>query len=608
MSLPEASMTKTFPTRIFHLALFPFLAGSLLLACQKRESAENTAAAGTAAPSPVFIDSTGEFDPIANPAAVSGGTYTTWGGPSPKSLNMWLDYNSFSANVMGLLFENLVSLHSVKDEPVGVLAESWETSPDGKTFTFRIDPRARWSDGRAITARDFQFFYDVIMNPANMTPIFRVGLSRFARPEAVDSLTLRVTAKEPHWSNFWEAAGLVAFPAHVWEGRNFNDIGFDFPVVSGPYALGEVKRERYIALTRRGDWWGRSRRYNQNKYNFGSIKYRFMEDRNKAMEAFKKGDFDAYPVYTAALWAEKTGPDQIPGIENGWVARKAVYNREPKGFQGFAINLRRPIFQDQRVRLALSHLLNRELMNDKLMYNQYFLLNSYFPDLYPGNVNPDAPVLGYDPEKARKLFSEAGWKPGPDGILARNGKRFEVSFLTASTDLRHYNVYLEDLKKAGVDARIEQMSQSSISKRIDNHDFDLYWSAWGAGRLRDPEAAWKSSTADEIASNNYPGVKDKEIDALIEAQKTERDLGRRNEILKNLDKRLTTIVPYVLLWQSDNSRLLYWNRFGMPKYVLNKFDREDAIIPYWYVDPEKDNKVQNRITMPVDTGAVRYAD
>jgi microcin C transport system substrate-binding protein len=602
-------MTPSFPTHFIRYALLPValcVSAFLVLGCNKKDASKQGASETIS--ENVVVDSAGEFDPIANPEAVAGGEYTTWGGPSPKSLNMWLDYNSFSAGVMGLMYENLVSLHAVKDEPVGMLAESWETSADGKTFTFRIDPRAKWSDGRAITAIDFQFYYDVIMNPENMTPIFRVGLSRFNRPVAVDSLTLRVTAREAHWMNFWEAAGLVAFPAHVWQGKNFNDLNFDFPVVSGPYALGEVKRERYITLVRRGDWWGRSKRYNQYKYNFGSIKYRFMEDRNKAMEAFKKGDFDAYPVYTAALWAEKTGVDEIPSIKNGWIARKEIYNQEPKGFQGFAVNLRRPIFQDVRVRVALSHLLNRELMNDKLMYNQYFLLNNYYPDLYPGNQNPDAPFLEYNPEKARKLLAEAGWKPGADGVLTKGGKRFEISFLTASTDLRHYNVYLEDLKAAGIDAKLDQLSQSSISKRMDNHDFDLYWAAWGAGRLRDPEAAWKSSTADEIASNNYPGVKDKEIDALIAAQKAEMDLGKRNDLLKKLDQRLTTIVPYILLWQSDKARLLYWNRFGMPKYVLDKYNREDAIIPYWFVDAKKDANVQNRINMPVDTGKVRYAD
>lgn len=591
---------------LLRFAFVSTLAALAFAGCQKKRDAAATDGQDAAA-TPVVVDSTGEFDPIANPAAVPGGTYTTWGGPSPKSINMWLDYTSFAKNVMDLMFESLVTLHATKDEPVGVLAENWEVSPDGKTFTFRIDPRARWSDGAPVTAGDVRFYYDVIMDPKNMTPIFRVGLSRFERPEVVDSLTLRVTAKQAHWSNFWEAAGLVAFPEHVWKDRNFNDINFDFPVTSGPYALGEVKRERYVALTRRADWWGRSKRYNQYKFNFGTIRYRFMEDRNKALEAFKKGDFDAYPVYTAALWAEKTGPGDIPAIAEGWVARKAIYNREPKGYQGFAINLRRPKFQDVRVRRALAHLLNRELMNEKLMYDQYFLLNSYYPDLYPGNVNPDAPVVAYDPAKARRLLAEAGWTPGPDGVLQKDGTRFTVTFLTGAV-MPHYNVYLEDLKKAGIDAKVEQMSHSTISKRMDNHDFDLYWSAWGATRLRDPEASWHSSTADQIASNNYPGVKDAEVDALIEEQKTEMDLGKRNEILKKIDDRLAEIAPYVMLWQSDHTRLLYWNRFGTPKHVLDKFNREDAAIAYWFVDAEKDRMIREKEPMPVDTGIVRYAE
>jgi len=577
-----------------------------LSSCHKREAKTSD---DSELSTPIVVDSTGEFDPVANTAAVPGGTYTTWGSSYPKSLNMWLDYNSFSAEVMSYLFESLVSLHSVADKPVGVLAKSWEISADGKTFTFHIDPRARWSDGVPVTARDVQFFYDVIMNPKNMTPIFRVDLKRFSRPEVVDSFTVRLTATEAHWANFWTAAGLTAFPAHAWEGKDFNQINFDFSVVSGPYAVEEIKKERYVSLKRRGDWWGRSKRYNQNKYNFAHIKYRFMEDRNKALEAFQKGDFDVYPVYTASIWAEQTNFDQI---KKGWVAKHRVYNKEPKGFQGFAINLRKPIFQDVRVRQALSYLLNRELMNDKLMFNQYFLLNAYYPDMYPNNRNPDAPFFEYNPEKARKLLSDAGWKSGSDGVLVKNGQRFEITLPTASADLRHYNVYLEDLKKVGISAKIEQLSQSTLSKRVDNHDFDLYWAAWGAGRLRDPEAAWQSATADQIASNNYPGVKDKLIDSLIQAQKTEMDLGKRNAMLVRLDNQLNKIVPYVLLWQADNSRLLYWNKFGTPKYVLDKFDREDCIITYWFIDPVKqkalDEARNNNQSLPVDTGDVKYQE
>ena len=136
-------------------------------------------------------------------------------------------------------------------------------------------------------------------------------------------------------------------------------------------------------------------------------------------------------------------------------------------------------------------------------------------------------------------------------------------------------------------ATIEQMSQSTLRKRLDDADFDLYWVNWGAGRLRDPEASWHSKTALQKGTNNLAGVQDKVVDSLIDLQKTEFDLAKRNEILKALDNRLAEIVPYVLMWQCDHHRILYWNRYGMPEKVLDHFNREDAIPVYWWLDPAK---------------------
>jgi microcin C transport system substrate-binding protein len=557
----------------------------------------------------ITVEDKGEYDPIANLKAVKGGSYTSWGGSFPKSLNMFLDNNSFSAEITGLLFEPLVNLHSTKNEPVGILAESWEVSEDNKTFTFHLHPQARWSDGKPVTAEDVQFYYDVMMNPKNLTSLFRVGLKRFDRPKIIDDRTIEMTAKEEHWLNFWEASSFVALPKHIWKDSDFNKQNFDFPVVSGPYSLKEVEKNRYIILARRSDWWGSIRRYNQYKYNFDFIKYKFMEDRNKALEAFKKGEFDAYPIFTSSIWEKKTDFDQV---KKGWVVKQRIYNKEPKGFQGIAINLRKPIFQDIKVREALCHLYNRELMNEKLMYNEYFLLNTYYPDLYPDNLNPDVPLREYNPEKARALLYDAGWRVGSDGFLQKDGKIFEVSFLEFSEDMRQLNVYLEDLEKVGIKPNVEQLSMSSVMKRIDNHEFDLFNQAWGASRLRDPESLWSSVTADQIATNNYCGVKDSMIDELIEKQKTEMSLDKRNNILKSIDKRLNEIIPYVLGWQSDNIRLLYWNRFGTPEFVFDKFNRQDSIPVYWWLEPQKDNALKaamnNNTTLPDEPKKIVYIE
>ncbi|MFA6341638.1 MAG: extracellular solute-binding protein, partial [Fibrobacteraceae bacterium] len=450
----------------------------LLSSCEKKESKDNLSQTTQNCPEAPVLNplATGEFDPIASSEAVSCGTIRLWGSSMPKSFNMWQDYNSFSVGLIALMFEPLVGLHSTEDREIGLLADRWEISPDSMTFTCHLDPRARWSDGHSITALDVQFYYDVIMDPKNLTPIFKVGLSRFERPKILDSLTLSIRAKEIHWANFWEAAGMMAFPKHVWKDKNFNDIRYEFPVVSGPYKINLFREDRFVELERRADWWGFQKNWNRGKYNFEKIRYRFMDDRTKALEAFKKGDFDAYAVYTSSIWMKQT---DFPAVKNGWAIKQRIFNKEPIGFQGMAMNLRREKFQDIRVRKALSMLLNRKLINEKYMYNQYFLLNSYFPDLWPNNQNPHAVLFDYNPDSARVLLKEAGYVPDERGMLNKKGKPLSVTFITQGEDLRHLTLYQEDLKKVGIEAKIEQMSQSTLRKRLDDADYDMYWISWG---------------------------------------------------------------------------------------------------------------------------------
>lgn len=557
----------------------------------------------------------GDRDPIASSKALPCGTLSLWGSSMPKSLNMWLDYNSFSASIMSLMFESLVGLHSTENKYVGGLAKSWSISEDGKEFTFNLNPKAKWSDGSAITAEDVQYYYDVIMNKKNMTAIFRVGLKRLERPEIIDSLTLKIKAKEAHWANFQEAAGLSAFPKKAWKNKDFNKIKFEFDMVSGPYKIKELKKDRYLMMERRTDWWGWTQAYNQNKYNFLNIKYRFMNDRNKALEALKKEYFDMYAIYTSSIWMKKTDFDFV---EKNWVVKQEVFNKEPIGFQGMAINMRQDKYKNLtpekalKVRKALTMLLNRELMNEKFMYNQYFLQNSYYPDLYPNNVNPDFPVIGFNPDSARVLMEEAGWKVNAKGILEKDGKPFEVSFITALDDKRHLTRYQEDLKSIGIKANIEQLSYATIRKRLDDFDFDMYWINWGASRMRDPEGMWSSKTANQPGSNNLTGFEDDMVDSLIEFQKTEMNLSKRNDILRQIDKRINELSPYVLMWQSDRTRLLYWNKFGTPKNILDKYNREDAAVVYWWYDQAKAKKLleakANDTALPKSDYKIVYED
>lgn len=541
---------------------------------------------------PVQLETAGSVDSVANLDALRGGIYTTWGGPTPKTLNYWREPWHLSAEVMGLMYESLVSMHTINDEPVGDLARSWTRAADGRTFVFKIHPEAKWNDGKPVRAEDVQFYYDTIMNKKHLTTAVRGILSRFERPEVIDARTLKIVAKKRYWKAFWDAASFVAFPKHIWEGKDFNKINKEFPVVSGPYELAGYKRNRYVMMRRRADWWGRIKQYNRGKYNFDYIKYRLIENRTVALEKFKKGEMDLYAIYTSSIWVKKTGPESLDIVKNGWVVRQNVYTRSPLSYQGLALNLRRKYLQDKRVRLALAHLLNRKRINKELMHNEYLLLNTYFPFLYPGNINPAVSVRNFDKEKAMRLLDEAGWKIGPNGVRKKNGQPLVLKFLSHASDSRHMKLFQEDLKYAGVKLEIEQLTMAEVQKRVEDFQYDLYWVNTGASRLPDPENWFHSRFADEKGSPNLSGLKDPRVDALLDQLREETKLQKRSVKLARLDQILFDEVPFLLLWQSDKTRLLYWDKFDFPINKLGKYGDESSTIVYWSFNKDKKKKLR----------------
>jgi microcin C transport system substrate-binding protein len=121
---------------------------------------------------------------------------------------------------------------------------------------------------------------------------------------------------------------------------------------------------------------------------------------------------------------------------------------------------------------------------------------------------------------------------------------------------------------------------------MDAFNFDMTWAAWGASLRRDPEQMWSSAEAERKTSSNITGFRDERLDALIEQQRTIFDINERNDILRQIDQIIYTTYPYLLLWYPNNTRLLYWNKFGMPDWVLSKYGDEFSILAYWWVDED----------------------
>ncbi|NQZ68692.1 MAG: ABC transporter substrate-binding protein, partial [Lentisphaeria bacterium] len=406
--------------------------------------------------------------------------------------------------------------------------------------------------------------------------------------------TIQFTAKTIHWSNLDAIGYLWILPKHYLKDENFNEVSFQFDVSSGPYQFkkDDYKKDISLTLKRNPKWWQKDRLVVQNMYNFDTLHFRYLQERKNAYEIFRKGDIDIMPIYTSHRWVNQTSGKRF---KLNWILKQQVYNHAAVGFQGFAMNMRKFPFTDKHTRQAMCLLLNRDRMNKDLMFSQYYMFRSYWPDLNTKKKPSPNKLVHFDPVAARALLKKAGWVANPKtGLLEKNGKSFEFSFLTrsASSD-KFIKIYIEDLAKVGIKLSINRKNWAAWMKTMDAFDYQMTWAAWGAGTKKDPEGLWHSKEADRKAGHNSTGFKNAAVDALIEKQKSIFDIKERHDIVRQIDQIIYTEFPYALLWGNNYHRILYWNKFGMPDWVFSKYGDEDSAISYWWFDEDAQSDLGN---------------
>ncbi len=532
-----------------------------------------------------------------DPAAVRGGVLTLHTPEFPESFNSFINNEVDVDQVTQLIYDSLLDLNPDTLEFEPLIADSWNISPDKKTFTFTIDPRAKWSDGQPITAEDVSFTYDVIMDPHNLTSVQRLFFIRFDEPVITGKNTIRFKSKNVNYLNFVTLAGMNILPRHLYQGKDFNkSFNMELPGSSGPYALTDVKDGRGYVLTRRKDYWADVLPNRAHMFNFDKIIFKVIRENDVAFEAFKKGDFDIFSgnnQLTPRHWVTETGSDKF--VKN-WIVKQKIYNHKPKIFVGLALNIRKPVFRDVRVRKALFMLLDRKTIIDKLLYGMAEPLNSYFPDISQN------PAVLYDPEGAKKLLAEAGYnKLDKDGYLVNSrGERLEFSILSViNEDIEKYlTIYAQSCKEAGVKVDLDLTSVATMTKRMDEYKFDAVRMGFSGVVFEDPEQLWHSRHADELNGNNYPGYKNPRVDALIDSLPSIFDTGERTKIIRRIDSIIYSDVPWILFWRPNFDMVFYKNVFGHPKTYVSKYGTfagvfyvDSEIICYWWYDPAKVKKL-----------------
>jgi microcin C transport system substrate-binding protein len=543
--------------------------------------------------------------PASGGGGVGGGQLTLQTSIFPKTFNAMVSNEAYASAVFELVYDTLLDRDYNTLEYKPLIAQSWTISEDKKEFTFKIDPRAKWSDGKPITAADVKFTYDTMMNPKNLTSVLRLYYGRLNPPEVIDAHTVKFTSKTVHYKNFEMLAAFTVLPKHLMEGKDFNkDFNMNLPGSSGPYRLSEVKEGRYYVLTRRQDYWADVLPHFKGTYNFSKIKYKVMEP-NVAFEAFKRGDFDIYDDITPKRWVTET--DSEPFLKN-WIVKQKIFNATPRGFRGITLNLRRPVFKDLKVRQALMHLLDRKSIIDKLMYGELQPLNSYWQSFFGVEANPE---FSFAPVTAKRLLAEAGYqKLGKDGYLLNHfGQRLEFTILYVSEENEKYlTLFAETCKKAGIKVTLQRLSWATLIKQTDEFKFDAVAIGSTGVLSPDPEQLWHSKHSEEVGGSNLPGYQDPEVDGLIDSLPANFDPNRRLAIIQQIDHKIYQAVPYLLFWESDHNKIFYKNIFGMPKTVFHKY--ASGIIKYWWYDPVKVKKyrdaVKSRRALPAQPVEIYY--
>ena len=458
-------------------------------------SGEGIAAQGIAQyGKPKYADGFAHFE-YANPKAPKGGTLTL---PNPDRRTSFDKFNPFTLRgvtapgIGALMFESLaVGSADEVSSVYGLIADDIQVAPDKMSVSFRIRPEAQFSDGSPILASDVKHSFDTLMSKL-ANPQYRTIYADVKQAVVVSERVIRFDFKTRNSELPLMVGGLPIFSKN-WGVKPdgsitaFDKITFEHPIGSGPYVIESYRAGKSMIYKRNPNYWGTKVNVRVGFYNFDRIVYKLYSDDAVRLEAFKAGEFDALVEYRAKNWAKSyVGPK----FNNGTLIKKAFQNHNGAGMQGFAMNLRRPIFQDMRVRKALGYALDFQWLNRQLFFDQYGRINSYFTnsDLsanYQGETVPTEAELKllkplqakypqYVPEvvfgamppppsteapsslrnnlrKARELLAEAGWTYRDGALRNTKGEIFRFEIVEDGPFfMRILSAYVRNLEKLGI--------------------------------------------------------------------------------------------------------------------------------------------------------------
>ena len=558
---------------------------------------------------------------FADPNAVKGGTVRLTGLGSYDSFNTFAMRGSSAISIANfyLYYDSLMRFSwDANSQFYCLICESLSYPDDFSWVEFKLRKTARWHDGTPITPEDVIFSFNMMKNQA--APAWRQGLVDVARVEKTGPLSVRFYPNATGNRRFIMNVGpMVIIPAHYWKGRDFTAPVVEPPLSSGPYQVSSFDLGRSFTLSRVKDYWAKDLPVSRGQYNYDQINYDYYRDTIADFEAFKAGYTDVRLEVDPCNWK---GAYIWPAAKRHQVLKGQLPSREAPLYQGFFFNMRLPLFQDPRLREALSYAFDFTWLNKNLLCDQFVPSHSLFGNsdlaatgapspeelalLQPYRDKVPARVFGpaYQPpltdgtqeslrnnlRKAAQMLHDAGYVV-KDGKLISPRTHQPVAFeilIWDPTFQRPASNWVENMKLLGIDATLKTVDFPNYTARTRNFDFQVliglipFLTAPGQ-ELRN---MFSSSSADLVGSFNWAGIKDPVVDAMVEkmiSAKTRDDLLTAAHALDRVVMWNFYTLPNFTGRGVFN--VAYWDRFGIP---ANPQNFGLAYLNSWWIDPKKD--------------------
>lgn len=534
--------------------------------------------------------------PYVNPDAPQGGALRQAVTGSFDSVNPFIVKGNPPVGVRTYVFESLLGRNT--GEPFslyGLLAESIDASDDRQTFTFKLRPEAKFSDGKPVTAADVVFTMETLRDKGR--PNFKNSYSKITKVETPDERTITFHQDQGDRELPLIVGLMPILPKHAWEGKTFEQTTVDAITGSGPYVMGTIKPGESIVYRKNPDYWGKSLPISRGLWNFDEVRFDYYRDANSAFEAFKKGEADVRIEGDPVRWASNY---DFPAVSEGRVVKEKIEQKTPAPAQGFAFNTRRKIFEDARVREALLHVFDFEWANANLFGNVYQRTYGYYSgselsskgkpmsdgekaiigaaaenlraDFKDGSYTlPVSDGSGQDRKVLRKavsLLAEAGWAISDAGLANAAGEPFTFAIAVQTKDQEKIALnYQRSLAQIGIKADVRVIDTAQFLSISNSYDYDMIPVTWfnSLSPGNEQKFYFGSEGRTVEGTRNFPGIADPAVDAAIAALLKAKDRGEFTTAVQALDRLLVSGFYIVPFYDAGGQWVARWSHIGRPE-------------------------------------------